>query len=172
MPDWDDDPHEGTSWAKDPHRGTVWSNNPHEGTVWDNRHDPQSQPRNETWSQRVDRERLNRGADSSNRRRGGLKVPTIILFVIIFNFVGMYAYSALAGSITANTAGNQNLSHGLLTWLAYTFYFFLPLASVILFINLLLRRYRTGTILIIATGLVSFTGTGIYLVIAGVFFGK
>lgn len=171
MPDWENDPHEGTSWANDPHRGTAWSNNPHEGTVWDNRYDPRP-PANESRSQRVERERLQRSADPNNRSKAGLKVPTIILFVIVFNFVGAYAYSALAGSVTANTGRNQNLSHGLLTWLAYSFYFFLPLASVILFINLLLRRYWTGTMLIIAIGLVSFVGTGIYLVISGVFFGK
>ena len=92
--------------------------------------------------------------------------------LVIFNIGVMYANSAVAGQIAANTTGSEHLRHSLLSWLANMVYIFTPLASIILFINLLLRRYWSGVVLVIAIGIVTFIGTGIYLVVTGVFFGK
>jgi len=167
----DQESHEGTIWSNDPHRGTVWSNNPHEGTVWDNRYG--YNPPATTWTQAVERERQGGGPiPSQNRSSSRFSVPTIALFLVIFNLGIIYAHSALAGVITSNTAGSANLRHALLSWLSHAVYIFASLASLILIIHLLLRRYFAGLMLIIAAGLLSFMGTGIYLVISGVFFGK
>lgn len=133
----------------------------------------QNYPTNETWTQKIERERRDGRNSSPGRlspRGGGSKFGLAFLLLVFFGMGVMYSQQAVAGVVVTHTTGTtQNF---LLDWLSLLVKVFFPISAIVLLISILARAFWKGTVGVIAIGILSFIGTGIYLAVSGIFFGK